>query len=75
MRAGIAAFGLLAALSAAAEGLVPPARHGLWACVPADCARGEALLTLISAHGLGEAGTGDLAIAAAAREARDGTLR
>jgi hypothetical protein len=74
MRAGLVALCLAASSAAAAEGPVPPAYHGLWARDPADCERGEDLLTLISAQGLGEAGNGEVAIAASDPDARDGAL-
>lgn len=74
MLARVATLWLLAAFPAAAQGVVPPAYHGLWARIPADCTRGEDLLTLISGHGLGEVGIGDVAIAANGPDAPDGTL-
>jgi hypothetical protein len=74
MRAGVAALCLAASVAGAAEGPVPPAYHGLWAREPADCARGDDLLVLVSAHGLGEPGVGDAAVAATGPDGPDATL-
>lgn len=74
MRRGVFALCLATSVAGATDGPVPPAFHGLWARDPADCLRGEDLLILISAQGLGEPGNGETAIEAVGPDAH-GTLQ